>query len=50
MQYSAGRRTPWRDPLSMGWQAHRRILLLRLRWHSSATNRRDGGIMRSHGR
>ncbi len=50
MQYSAERRTPWRDPLSMGWQAHRRILLLRLRWHSSATSRRDGGIMRPHRR
>ncbi len=24
----------WRDPLSIGWQAHRGLLLLRLRWHS----------------
>ena len=34
-------KAPWRDPLSMGWQAHRRILLLRLRWHSSSERRRD---------
>jgi len=26
----------WRDPLSIGWQAHRRLLLLRLRWHASS--------------
>lgn len=31
----------WRDPLSIGWQAHRRILLLRLRWHTSSARRRD---------
>jgi hypothetical protein len=23
----------WRDPLSVGWRAHRNLLLLRLRWH-----------------
>jgi hypothetical protein len=23
----------WRDPLSMGFRAHRHLLLLRLRWH-----------------
>ncbi|MCV7413792.1 hypothetical protein [Mycolicibacterium litorale] len=26
-------RTPaWRDPLSIGWRAHRQILMLRFRW------------------
>jgi hypothetical protein len=24
----------WRDPLTLGFQAHRRLLLLRLRWHA----------------
>ncbi|BBZ65861.1 hypothetical protein MINS_12900 [Mycolicibacterium insubricum] len=28
--------TGWRDPLTLGWQAHRGLLLLRLRWHESA--------------
>ncbi len=37
----ADRRTPWRDPLSIGWQAHRRLLLLRLHWHDSTTRRRN---------
>jgi hypothetical protein len=23
----------WRDPLSVGFRAHRHLLLLRLRWH-----------------
>jgi hypothetical protein len=33
-------RTPgWRDPLTVGWRAHRGILMLRLRWHE----RRDTG-------
>ena len=28
------RHTPvWRDPLSVGWRAHRNLLMLRLRWH-----------------
>jgi hypothetical protein len=31
--------SPWRDPLSIGWQAHRRLLLLRLRWHASSRRR-----------
>jgi len=30
----------WRDPLSVGWQAHRRLLMLRLRWHASSSRRR----------
>jgi hypothetical protein len=30
----------WRDPLSIGWQAHRGLLLLRLRWHASSTRLR----------
>lgn len=31
----------WRDPLSIGWQAHRGLLLLRLRWHSRSDVRPD---------
>lgn len=23
----------WRDPLSLGFRAHRQVLLLKLRWH-----------------
>jgi hypothetical protein len=38
-------KAPWRDPLSMGWQAHRRILLLRLRWHTSATRGRAARLL-----
>ncbi|MGX9792541.1 hypothetical protein [Mycobacterium sp. MMS18-G62] len=34
----------WRDPLSVGWRAHRNLLMLRLRWHerraAPASNRR----------
>ncbi len=30
----------WRDPLSIGWQAHRGLLLLRLRWHTSSSRLR----------
>lgn len=26
---------PWRDPLSLGFEAHRGLLLLRLRWHAA---------------
>lgn len=33
--------TTWRDPLSLGWQAHRGVLLLRLRWHATSTRRRE---------
>ncbi|WP_256371145.1 hypothetical protein [Mycobacterium sp. PS03-16] len=29
-----GGNTPgWRDPLTVGWRAHRQLLMLRLRWH-----------------
>jgi len=27
------RHAGWRDPLSVGWRAHRQILMLRFRWH-----------------
>jgi hypothetical protein len=27
------RSAAWRDPLSVGWSAHRQLLMLRLRWH-----------------
>ncbi|MDR3660613.1 MAG: hypothetical protein P4L86_09485 [Mycobacterium sp.] len=29
---AAGRRS-WADPLALGFQAHRQLMLLRLRWH-----------------
>ncbi|MCV7424143.1 hypothetical protein H7K45_26655 [Mycobacterium yunnanensis] len=29
----------WRDPLSLSFRAHRRVLLLRLRWHERSTTR-----------
>ena len=32
----------WRDPLSLSFQAHRQVMLIRLRWHArrvSTTNR-----------
>jgi hypothetical protein len=28
-----GHSPAWRDPLSVGFRAHRHLLLLRLRWH-----------------
>jgi len=31
--YDRGDVPVWRDPLSVGWRAHRNLLLLRLRWH-----------------
>ncbi|EHI11283.1 hypothetical protein KEK_10328 [Mycolicibacterium thermoresistibile ATCC 19527] len=34
----------WRDPLSLGWQAHRGLLLLRLRWHASSSRRDERGV------
>ncbi len=34
----------WRDPLSLGWQAHRRLLLLKLRWHQSSARRGSGDV------
>ncbi|WP_173008383.1 hypothetical protein [Mycolicibacterium sp. P1-18] len=33
------RAAAWRDPLSMSFRAHRRVLLLRLRWHERAATR-----------
>jgi hypothetical protein len=33
----------WRDPLALGWQAHRRLLLLKLHWHQSSARRATGG-------
>lgn len=36
----------WRDPLSLGWQAHRGLLLLRLRWHEAAPRLR--GPLKRH--
>ncbi|MBO0678165.1 hypothetical protein JRC04_11900 [Mycolicibacterium sp. S2-37] len=36
------RSTAWRDPLSVGWRAHRQILMLRFRWHERrSAPRRD---------
>jgi hypothetical protein len=29
-----------RDPLALSFEAHRRLLLLRLRWHASRSHRR----------
>lgn len=37
----AVRKTQWRDPIALGFAAHRGALLLRLRWHDS--NRHDAG-------
>ncbi|WP_158021372.1 hypothetical protein [Mycolicibacterium chubuense] len=31
----------WRDPLSVGWRAHRNLLLLRLRWHERRAAKGD---------
>jgi hypothetical protein len=36
------RTSAWRDPLSMGWSAHRQLLMMRLRWHE----RRDAAPTR----
>jgi hypothetical protein len=30
----------WRDPVGLGFHAHRGVLLLRFRWHDSAAKRR----------
>ncbi|MET0450748.1 MAG: hypothetical protein ABW137_02830 [Mycobacterium sp.] len=36
----ASARTPaWRDPFAIPFGAHRRVLLLRLRWHERAATR-----------
>lgn len=41
---TSGVRT-WSDPLSMGFEAHRRLLLLRLRLRGSAANRDRHGLL-----
>lgn len=39
--HAASRPAPKRrDALSLGFEAHRGLLLLRLRWHDAAANRR----------
>ena len=35
----------WSDPLSMGFEAHRRLLLLRLRLRGSAAKRERHGLL-----
>ena len=35
----------WSDPLSMGFEAHRRLLLLRLRMRGSAAKRNRHGLL-----
>jgi hypothetical protein len=30
----------WRDPLSLGFRAHRQVLLLKLRWHERRRSER----------
>jgi hypothetical protein len=37
--HRAVRTAAWRDPLSLSFRAHRRVLLLRLRWHERAATR-----------
>jgi hypothetical protein len=39
----------WRDPLSVGWRAHRNLLMLRLRWHERRTVDSDQSLERNHG-
>ncbi|MGB8404005.1 MAG: hypothetical protein WCE30_08070 [Mycobacterium sp.] len=34
---------PLRDPLSLGFQAHRQLMLLRLRWHGRRASAGDVG-------
>ena len=41
---SAGSRN-WSDPLSVGFEAHRRLLLLRLRLRGSTAKRRRHGLL-----
>ncbi|WP_157546362.1 hypothetical protein [Mycobacterium sp. IS-1742] len=37
-------RTPaWRDPLSVGWRAHRQILMFRFRWNERRHSSPGGG-------
>ena len=44
-QKTAGGSRSWADPLSMGFEAHRRLLLLRLRLHGNAANRGRHGLL-----
>jgi len=37
-----GRRA-WADPLALGFQAHRQLMLLRLRWHGRRLDTRPDG-------
>ncbi|ULE31880.1 hypothetical protein [Mycobacterium sp. IDR2000157661] len=38
----------WRDPLSMGFTAHRQVLLLKLRWHERRQTRPASMRLRRH--
>src|SRR4029079_8737568 len=42
---SPGGSRNWSDPLSMGFEAHRRLLLLRLRLRGSAARRERHGLL-----
>ena len=44
-QKAAGGPHIWADPLSMGFEAHRRLLLLRLRLHGSTAKRARHGLL-----
>jgi len=47
MDTDTGRNTPgrrvWADPLALGFQAHRQLMLLRLRWHGRRLDTRPDG-------
>ena len=47
MDTDTGRGTPgrraWVDPLALGFQAHRQLMLLRLRWHGRRLDTRPDG-------
>lgn len=38
----------WRDPLAVGFTAHRQALLLRLRWHERRQSRPESLRLRLH--
>ena len=42
---TSGGALSWPDPLSMGFEAHRRLLLLRLRLHGTAAKRYRHGLL-----
>ena len=44
-QKMSGGSRNWSDPLSMGFEAHRRLLLLRLRLRGSAARRNRHGLL-----